>query len=140
MVRYTGIGTPKPNMNEDTEKFWGKMQETKQLHFQQCKNCETTLHPPRPICYKCHSFDMEWVPAPTKGEIYSYVVYHRGVHPGFELPYEVILVELENGQRIVSNMIDCSPEEIYVGMPVEVVVDSVFDDVPLVKFKKAINE
>lgn len=136
MVKYTGIGTPRPNMNEDTEMFWQKLQETKKLHFQQCKSCETVLHPPRPICYKCHSFDMDWIEAPTTGVIYSYVVYHRGVHPGFELPYEVILVELDNGQRIVSNMVDCMPEEIYIGMPVEVVVDQVFDDQAIVKFKK----
>lgn len=136
MVAYTGIGTPKPNMNEDTEMFWQIMQETKKLHFQQCACCETILHPPRPICYKCHSFDMNWVEAPTKGEIYSFAVYHRGVHPGFELPYAVILVELENGQRIVSNLLDCPSEEVYIGMPVEVVIEQTFEDVPLVKFKR----
>lgn len=136
MVQYTGIGTPRPNMNEDTEMFWKKLEETKKLHFQKCTSCETILHPPRPVCYNCRGFEMDWVEAPTKGVIYSFVVYHRGVHPGFELPYEIVLVELENGQRIVSNMIDCTPDEIYIGMPVEVVVDQVFEDQAIVKFKK----
>ncbi len=137
MVQYTGIGTPKPNMNEDTEMFWHKLRETKKLHFQQCCKCGTVLHPPRPICYNCHSFDLEWVEAPTKGTIYSYVVYHRSVHPGFQTPYEVVLVELENGARIVGNMLEATPDELAIGMPVEVVIDDqVYEDLSLIKFKK----
>lgn len=136
MVEYTGVGIPRPLMDEDTEMFWKKLQETKKLHFQQCSCCETILHPPRPICYKCHSFDMQWVEAPTKGEIYSFVIFERPVHPGFKTPYEVVLVELENGERIVGNMMDCDPEEVAIGMPVEVVIDQVFPDIPLVKFRR----
>jgi uncharacterized OB-fold protein len=137
MVRYgIDIKSPKPMMNQDTREFWMKIQETKKLHLQRCKDCETYMHPPRPICHKCHTSNMEYVPASGKGTIYSYVVYHRSTYPSFEVPYEVVLVELEEGVRIISNMMDCEPYEIYIGMPVEAVVDQVFEDVALPKFIK----
>lgn len=137
MVRYNpDFPVSKPLQNEDTREFWSHLQETKKLHFQRCKHCQSYMHPPRPVCYKCHKFDMEWVPSSGKGTIYSYVVYHRSTFPRFEVPYEVILVELEEGVRIVSNMIDCEPDEIYIGMPVEVVVDQVSEEVALPKFKR----
>lgn len=137
MVRYNPeVPTPKPMMNEDTKEFWDKLQETKQLHFQRCSNCQTYMHPPGPVCRECHTLDREWVPAQGKGTVYSYVIYHRPVHPGFEVPYEVVLVEMEEGVRLVANMIDCEPDEVYIGMPVEVVVDQVFEDIALPKFKR----
>ena len=94
------------------------------------------MHPPRPVCHKCQTFNTEFVPVSGKGTIYSYVVYHRSTYPSFKVPYEVVLVELEEGVRIVSNMKDCEPHEIYIGMPVEAVVDQVFEDIALPKFIK----
>lgn len=136
MVTYNKkYRTPKPIMNEDTEKFWQLLQETRKLHVQQCKNCKTYSHPPRPVCHNCRKYELEWVPTSGKGTIYSYVIYHRPVHPGFEVPYEVVLVELEEGVRIISNMVDCEPNEVYIGMPVELVVDQVFEDIALPKFR-----
>ncbi|MFA8439174.1 Zn-ribbon domain-containing OB-fold protein [Pueribacillus sp. YX66] len=139
MVKYNKeYPTPRPLVDEDTIEFWTKLHETKQLHVQQCKNCNTYSHPPRPVCHNCRQFELEWVPVSGKGKIYSYVIYHRSVHPGFEVPYEVILVELEEGIRIVSNMVDCGPEDISIGMPVEFVPDDdVFEDITLPKFKRA---
>ena len=137
MVQYNeGFAPPRPMVDADSMPFWKVMQETKQLHFQRCAECKELMHPPRPVCHKCHSFNLEWVPAKGKGKIYSYVVYHRPVHPAFKVPYEVVLVELDEGVRIVSNMIDCDPDEIYIGMPVEVVIDQVFEDLALPKFKR----
>ena len=130
------VMTPRPMMDQDTVEYWEKLQETKQLHLQRCQHCKTYSHPPRPTCHKCRTFDMEWVPASGKGVIHSYVVYHRSVHPGFKTPYEVILVELEEGVRLVSNMVDCEPNEVYIGMPVEVVVDQAFEDVAMPRFKR----
>lgn len=137
MVQYNKkYPTPKPDVNEDTIEYWRLLQETKQLHVQKCKNCGTYSHPPRPVCHNCRQFTLELVPTAGKGTVYSYVVYHRSVHPGFEVPYDVILVELEEGVRIVSNMVDCEPDAIYIGMPVELVIEQVFEDVALPKFKR----
>jgi uncharacterized protein len=88
------------------------------------------------MCPVCHSLEKEWVPSKGKGKIYSWVTYREAPHPAFKAPYSVVLVELEEGIRLVSNMLDCTPEEIHIGMPVEVVFDDITEDVTLPKFRK----
>jgi uncharacterized OB-fold protein len=82
--------------------------------------------------------DMEWVPSTGKGTVYSWVnfVYANAAYPGIKVPYLVVVVEMLEGVRIVSNMYDVTRDEIYVGMPVEVVFDDVADDLTLPKFKR----
>lgn len=116
--------------------FWEGVN-NKQLLLQKCKSCGTWLNPPRPMCPKCLSTEPEWVAAKGKGKVFSYVTYQDSPHPAFKAPYSVVLVELEEGPRIVSNMVDAKPEEIAIGMPVEVVFEQVADDLTLPKFKKA---
>ena len=120
------------------EPYWEAIKR-KKLVFQRCKECGKWSHPPRVMCDKCNSSDMEWVESSGKGKIYSYVVFTREAHPTFKVPYEVVLVEMENeeGVRIISNMADCTPDEVYIGMPVEVVFVDVTDEWPLPLFKKA---
>lgn len=136
MVQYnTAYRVPMPNVNEDTIDYWKLLKDTKQLHVQKCRNCGTYSHPPRPVCHNCRKFELEWVPVTGNGVIYSYVVYHRSVHPVFEVPYDVVLVELEEGVRIISNMVNCKPDDIYIGMPVELVVEDIDENLALPKFK-----
>lgn len=116
--------------------FWEGTKE-KELRLQRCKGCGAFLHPPRPMCPHCLSTESEWVPVKGKGKIYSWVTYYESPHPAFKAPYAVVLVELEEGPRIVSNMVDTKPEDLYIGMPVEVVFDDVGQDLILPKFKKA---
>ena len=72
-----------------------------------------------------------------KGTVYSWVTYRESPHPAFRAPYSVVLVEMEEGVRLVSNMVDARPEEISIGMPVEVVFDDVAEGLTLPKFRKA---
>jgi uncharacterized OB-fold protein len=81
--------------------------------------------------------EKEWVPSTGKGTIHSWVTYHEAPHPGFKVPYSVVLVELEEGVRMVSNLVDVKPEEIVMGLPVEVVFESVTGEMVLPKFRKA---
>jgi len=106
-----------------------------ELVLQRCKDCGKFLHLPRPMCPKCRSLETEWVPSSGKGHIYSWVTYRKSPHPAFQAPYSVVLVELEEGVRLVSNMTDCTPEEIHIGMPVEVVFEDLAEDLTLPKFK-----
>ncbi|RLC67716.1 MAG: nucleic acid-binding protein [Chloroflexi bacterium] len=108
-----------------------------ELVLQRCKQCGTLLHPPRPMCPKCNSDEQEWVPSKGRGTIYSWVTYHKSPHPGFKPPYSVVLVELEEGARLVSNMVDVNPEEIYMGMPVDMVFEDIAEDLTLPKFRKS---
>jgi uncharacterized OB-fold protein len=79
----------------------------------------------------------EWTPSRGKGKIHSFGVYRRVYQKGFEpeIPYAVALVELEEGPRLVSNIIGCSPEALRCDAPVEVVFEDVTDDTTLYKFK-----
>ncbi len=127
---------PVPTLHPDNEGFWQGVKR-QELVLQQCKECGNWLHPPRPMCPKCRSLETEWVPSAGKGTIYSWVVYQEAPHPGFKAPYAVVLVELEEGVRLISNLVDVTPEEVSIGMPVEVVFDQVTEEVVLPKFRKA---
>ncbi|MFO8011607.1 MAG: Zn-ribbon domain-containing OB-fold protein [Dehalococcoidia bacterium] len=116
--------------------FWDGAKEHK-LMLQKCKSCGSWLNPPRPMCPKCRSTESEWVAARGKGTIYSWVTYNEAPHPAFKTPYAAVLVELEEGPRIVSNMTDVKPEDISIGMPVEVTFEEIDEKLTLPKFKKA---
>ena len=126
---------PGPSAHLDNVGFWEGVNRH-ELVLERCKQCGTWLHPPRPMCPKCHSLEKEWVPSTGKGTIYSWVTYRESPHPGFKAPYSVVLVELEEGVRLVSNMVDIKPEEVSIGMPVEVVFDDVAEGITLPKFRK----
>jgi len=89
------------------------------------------------MCPECHSLECEWVPASGRGTIYTYALVNQLLHPFWEgkLPYNVVLVELEEGIRIVSNLIDCPNESIQIGMPVTVVFEDVSSEISLPLFK-----
>lgn len=117
------------------EGFWEAVKQ-KRLVFQRCKECGEFLHPPRPMCHKCHSYDLEWVESTGKGEIYSWVVFTREVNPLYRVPFEVVVVEMEEkGVRFISNMAEGKPEDLYFGMPVEVVFMDITDEWPLPMFR-----
>lgn len=127
---------PVPTLHPDNQGFWEGVQR-QELVLQRCKGCGTWSHPPRPMCPKCRSLEREWSPASGKGTVYSWVTYREAPHPGFKAPYSVVLVELEEGVRLVSNLVDVGPEEIAIGMPVEVVFNQIHDETFLPKFRKA---
>ena len=116
--------------------FW-EGTKNKQLLLQSCKECGTMLMPPRPMCPECLCNEQEWKPASGKGKIFSYVTYQKSPHPAFKAPYCVVLVELEEGVRVVSNTVDIPPDEIEIGMSVEVVFEEIDEKLTLFKFKKS---
>jgi hypothetical protein len=117
------------------EGFWEAVKQ-KRLVFQRCKECGAFLHPPRPMCHKCHSYDLEWVESTGKGKIYSWVVFTREVNPLYRVPFEVVVVEMEEkGVRFISNMAEGKPEDLYFNMPVEVVFVDINDEWPLPMFR-----
>jgi uncharacterized OB-fold protein len=82
--------------------------------------------------------EKEWAPSTGRGVIYSLVnfVYANAAYPGIKVPYLVVVVEMEEGVRMISNMHGVKREEIYIGMPVEVVFDDIAEDLTLPKFKR----
>ncbi len=133
---YTGEPIPAPRKYLDFQGFWQGADEGK-LILQRCGSCGTWCHIPQPMCPKCHSVEKTWAPVSGKGKVYSWVTYYESPHPGFKAPYAVVLVELEEGMRIVSNLVDVQPKDIKMGMPVEVTFEKIAENFVLPKFKKA---
>ncbi len=129
---------PLPLMTRETREFWQGCKRH-ELLIQRCKDCRTYRHYPRILCPNCGSWNVEWAKVSGKGKVYSYIVAHRPFHPAFadDVPYAAVIVELEEGVRMVSNVVDCRPEDIYIGMPVEVVFDDVTKEVTLPRFRRA---
>lgn len=89
------------------------------------------------ICSKCNSTESTWVPVSGRGEVFSFNIMHQVYHPAFaaEVPYAVVVVELEEGCKFVSNLAGVKPHEIKCGMPVEVMFEKLSDEVSIPKFR-----
>jgi len=133
MVEYN---KPLPNINGDNKEFWTGCK-THELRFQKCKACGHVRWPASVICPMCYSKDTEWAVAKGKGRVYSFAVYHVAYHPGFEndLPYVVADVELEEGPRLLTNIVGCRPDEVKCDMLVEVTWEDITEEFSLPKFK-----
>jgi uncharacterized protein len=127
---------PMPAITQDSA-FFFEGARNGELLIQKCDNCGTLRHPPRPGCPKCQSLDWSAIAASGKGKIFSYVVVHYPQVPSFDYPLPVVLVELEEGTRIVSNIEGVQPDEVTIGMPVEVGFRTYSDDLTLPVFRPA---
>ncbi|MEX0875433.1 MAG: bifunctional MaoC family dehydratase N-terminal/OB-fold nucleic acid binding domain-containing protein [Actinomycetota bacterium] len=103
----------------DAAFFWEGV-EAEELRIQRCDGCGKLRHPPRPMCPHCRSLDWDYVVSSGRGEVYSFVVHHRPEVPGREHPFTVGLIELEEGTRIVGNVIDYPPADVRIGLGVQV--------------------
>jgi len=110
---------PRPALTQDNA-FWFEGARQHRLLIQRCKECGTLRHPPRPMCAECRSYEWDVVDASGRGTVYSFVVNHYPQVPAFDYPLAVGLIELEEGTRLVANVIGVEPGDISVGMPVEV--------------------
>ena len=105
--------------------------------MQQCGACGARRYYPRALCPSCLSSDTAWVLSSGRGTVYTYTVTYQNQAPGFreELPYVLAYVELDEGVRMLTNIVGCAPEDVKIGMPVEVTFEDVTPDVTLPKFK-----
>ncbi|KAA0232257.1 MAG: hypothetical protein JJLCMIEE_03299 [Acidimicrobiales bacterium] len=116
--------------------FWEAVRRH-ELSLQRCAECGRWLFPPRPMCPDCRCAESEWVPVSGRGTVHSWVTYDESPHPAFAAPYSVLLVELEEGARLVSNPVDIAPDELEIGMPVRVVFRDEGDDFTVFLFERA---
>jgi uncharacterized OB-fold protein len=122
-----------------TQQFWDRCTQHV-LAFQKCSNCGTFRNPPVPFCYVCRSTDSQWAPVSGDGTIYSFTIVTHAVHPGLveKIPFNVALVEFPDapGVRLISNVIDATPDEMRIGLPVTLHWEDLGDDTTLPRFKK----
>lgn len=111
---------PKPVPTPETRHFWDGTRE-RRLLLQQCESCAHTYFPPRPFCPRCSGRQVKVVEASGRARLYSYVIGQRPA-PGFEPPYSIAVVELDEGPRMMTNIVGCpqTPEALQLDMPVQV--------------------
>jgi hypothetical protein len=107
----------RPSVNRDTEFFWVGTARG-ELRIQRCGGCGELRHPPGPMCPSCGETKPEFVVASGRGEVYSYVVHHHPPVPGRTPPFVVALVVLEEGVRMLAELVDVPPPDVRVGLPV----------------------
>ncbi|MGZ4464952.1 MAG: Zn-ribbon domain-containing OB-fold protein [Nocardioides sp.] len=125
----------RPQVNQDTAYFW-EGAAAGELRIQQCGACGELRHPPGPSCPRCHAFDRTYAVASGRGTVYSYVVHRHPPVPGRELPILIALVDLEEGVRLLGEIVGCEPEDLEVGSAVRVDFRRVDDDLTLPVFRK----
>jgi uncharacterized OB-fold protein len=127
---------PLPLPDPDSAFFW-EATARRQLEILRCQTCKTWVHYPKPSCWNCGGAVLKPEKVSGRGIVYSYTVTHQDV-PGYEAPFAVVIVELEEqaGLRMVSNVVDVPPDDVRIGMPVEVTFQPVAEDVWLPLFKK----
>jgi hypothetical protein len=121
---------PRPDpANADDAAFWGALA-AGELRIQRCVACGTFRHPPRPVCAHCGDRGSEWTAVAGTGEVWSYTVIHPPTLPAFadRVPYGAVVVRLDEGVFLVSNLVDCPVDELSVGDRVELVITAVDDD------------
>jgi uncharacterized OB-fold protein len=132
------IAKPLPRVTPELEPFFAAARRH-ELVVQRCARCGLLRFPPRELCSRCWSRDAEWTPVSGRGEVYSFYWMHQVYHPGFaaDVPYAVVVVRLEEGPHLVSNVVGCSREQLRVGMPVAATFVDAGDGVVLPKFRPA---
>ena len=116
--------------------FWDALK-NHELRLQKCDDCAAWRYVPGEICPRCASERSTWARVSGRGRVYTYTVIHRGPTPAFQAdtPYVIAHVELEEGPRVISNLIGCENTAVHIGMPVAVVYEDVSSEWTLFKFK-----
>ena len=130
---------PRAEHPDLTAPFW-EAAKRHELVIPRCKKCNAYFWYPREACPICLQNDWEWVPVSGKGRAHTYTVVYQPQNPGFneDVPYAYTIVQLDEGVRIISNIVNCKiPDDLHVDMPLQAVFEDVSPEWTLVKFKPA---
>ena len=132
---------PLPTIDADSAPFWRAAKDERFI-LPWCTACGRAHFPPRVLCPHCHGGGIEWRDASGRGTVYTYTISRRGAGAAFrdEAPYVVALIDLEEGPRMMSNVVTDDVEAVRIGDPVRVIFDAVSDEVTLPKFKQLAAE
>ena len=128
---------PLPELAGHTKEFYAWCAKG-ELRFQRCTACNTWRHVPREMCAACGSDAWEWAQSSGRGSVFTWTVAERAMHPAFAnaVPYAPVVVEMDERVRLVSEVVDCAPGDLEIGMAVEVTFEQVSEDVTLPKFRR----
>ena len=127
---------PMPEVNDLNRPHWDAAKQH-QFLIQRCQDCGHMWFPPMPNCSNCLSERLEWAPMKGTGKVHSFIVYHQGWLPGYlkQTPYNVAIVQLDEGPRLINNIVGVANDDIRVDMPVEVVFEEINPDVTIPRFR-----
>ena len=127
---------PLPTVSGESKPYWDSCR-MGQLVIQTCDNCSEFQFYPRGICANCWSYDIQWYKSTGKGTVWSYTVTYQNRTPGFaeDVPYVLALVELEEGVKMFTNIVDCEPRDVSIGMEVEVTFVQANNQISIPYFK-----
>lgn len=133
-------GRPLPDITDENRPFWDSCARH-QLSLQRCRACARLRYPISPVCPRCLGTDADWVPVSGRGRVFAYVVFHQVYHPAFrdEVPYNVALVQLEEGPLMLSNVIGIPSAELRCDLPVGVVFERLTETVTLPRFRPLVS-
>jgi uncharacterized OB-fold protein len=127
---------PLPLVTPENEHFWtgGAAGE---LRFLRCAKCRTWVHPPAPVCPACLGVDLAPEAVSGRATLHTFTVNHHPWIPGFEPPYVIAIVELpeQEGLRLTTNLVNCDPQEVRIGMPLRVRFEACDDGIHLPLFE-----
>lgn len=109
-----------------------------ELRFQRCTQCGTFRHVPREVCAECSSFEWEWARSSGNGTVYTWTVVERALHPAYAkvVPYAPVVVEMAEGVRLLSRVVDCAPADLQIGMPLRVEFEALADNITVPCFRR----
>ena len=127
---------PLPKPTPWSKPFWDGCKRH-ELLIQKCRDCQNFVFYPKLFCQYCLSPNLEWVKVSGRGKVYSYTVVYSYAPTDFsgDVPYVVAVIELQEGVRLMSNIVGCSPEAVKCDMKVELVFDDITEEITLPKFK-----
>jgi hypothetical protein len=128
---------PLPAITPETKHFWEGAR-SGELLLQKCSACSHVYFPPRPFCPQCAAQDVQVLRASGRATLSSYVIHHRAT-PGFTPPYSIAVVQLEEGPRMMTNIVEVeqTPEALQLDMPLEVTFEQLTDEISLPLFRPA---
>ena len=140
MTEETLQPLPIPVPSIDNQAFWEACNRG-EVVIQHCARCDVLRHPPRPMCPGCRSKELGWKKVSGLGTVYSYTVTHQAIHPSLRgrVPWTVIMVDLDEGVRMISHIVDCNAGDVHIGMRVQVIFEEVEAGVTLPYFRPAID-
>ncbi len=129
---------PNPLHREASLPFW-EATRRHELLMPRCRRCDRLFFYPREVCPFCLSQEIDWVRVSGRGRLHSYTVIHQPANPAFrgDTPYVYAMVQLDEGPRMISNLIDCPLDELQIDMPLVATFEDVTAEVTLVKFRPA---
>lgn len=127
---------PLPHPTALSRPHWDACREGK-LKVQRCTQCTHYVFIPQPCCTQCQSTQLEWVESSGRGKVYSFSVVHRAPRPAFEVPYIVVVIELEEGWHMLSNLLECPADAVAIDLPVRVSFQSITPEITLPYFVPA---